>query len=162
MPRPAVHDRIREAREALALSDAEVAGRTGLTLADYADLEQTATAPWEAVDLRHVKRVCEVLGLDLWDLLDLRCGYCAGSGPPAREQSRPPRNELIRHRREALGLWSNALAARLGVRHESIESMETDPNFLEGWPIAFVEDLAQTLDIPAQTLLEVACPRCWR
>ncbi len=40
--------------------------------------------------------------------------------------------------------------------------METDPNFLEGWPIAFVEDLAQTLDIPAQTLLEAACPRCWR
>ncbi|HEX7126677.1 MAG TPA: XRE family transcriptional regulator [Thermodesulfobacteriota bacterium] len=161
MQQPA-HLRLRAAREALGLSDAEVAGRTGLALADYAHLEASADAVRQGVDLRHLKRVCELLGLDLWDLLGLRCGYCRGKGRPARELASPARHELIRARRDALGLARDALAARLDVRIEAIDSMMRDPNFLDTWPAAFVEDLARTLEVPVQALLDVPCPRCWR
>ncbi len=161
MPHPA-HLRLRAAREALGLSDAEVAGRTGLALADYADLEANPDALREAVDLRHLKRVCEVLGVDVWDLLGLACGYCRGKGPPARELTAPPRHELVRTRRAAVGLSRDALAARLDVRADAIDAMARDPNFLDTWPAAFVEDLARTLEVPVQALLDVPCPRCWR
>ncbi len=153
------HTRIRAAREALGLSGAEVAGRTGLALADYADLEASPGALHEAVDLRHLKRVWEVLGVDLWGLLALACGYCRGKGPLARELTGPARHELVRMRRDALGFGRDALAVRLGVR---ADAMARDPNFLDTWPAAFVEDLARTLEIPAQALLDVPCPRCCR
>ncbi|HEY8370959.1 MAG TPA: helix-turn-helix transcriptional regulator [Thermodesulfobacteriota bacterium] len=156
------HLRLRAAREALGLSDAEVAGRTGLSLADYAHLEASADAARQAVDLRHLRRVCEVLGVELWDLLDLECGYCRGRGKPARELARRARHELIRARRDALGLARDALARRLDVRIEAIDSMMRDPYFLDTWPAAFVEDLARMLEVPAQALLDVPCPRCWR
>lgn len=161
MQQPA-HLRLRAAREALGLSDAEVAGRTGLALANYADLETSPDATRQAVDLRHLKRVCEVLALDLWELLGLRCAYCRGKGTPARELTSPARHELIRARRDALGFARDALAARLDVRLDAIDAMVRDPNFLDTWPAAFVEDLARTLEVPAQALLDVPCPRCWR
>lgn len=156
------HARIRAAREAWGLSTAEVAGRTGLALPDYADLEETPGALREAIDLRHLKRVCEVLELDLFALLDLLCGYCGGEGAPVHDQARPPRHERVRARREALGLPAETLAARVGVRVEAIDAMTRDPNFLDTWPVAFVEDLARLLETPAQSLLDAVCPRCWR
>lgn len=162
MAAPPPHARIRAARDALGLSDAEVAGRTGLALAEYADLEETPGAVREAVDLRHLKRVCEVLDLDLWTLLGLVCGYCGGKGSPVHDQVRPPRHEQVRGRRQALALSSEALAARLGVRVDAADAMARDPNFLDTWPAAFVEDLARLLELPAQALLDVVCPRCWR
>lgn len=156
------HARLRAARQALGLSDAEVAGRTGLALADYASLEETAIAIREAVDLRRVKRVADLLGLDLFALLGLACAYCAGQGPPARDEPRPTRDARVRARRQALGLSAGALAARLGVRAETVEAIARDPNALDTWPAAFVEDLARLLEVPPQVLLDLPCPACWR
>jgi transcriptional regulator with XRE-family HTH domain len=152
---------IKSRREALGLTDVQVAEATGLSIHEYGDIEQHADEIFTVTELRQVRKLAARVGIDLFQLFDLSCAFCEQSQSFQQEYSLP-RNELIRRQRTALGLTQDQLGDQIGFDVVAIQDMETSEDFLEGWSFELIRDLAKILKTPVQVLLGVKCPKCNR
>ena len=156
-----INDRIRRRREALGMSDVEVAQRVGLSMHEYYDVE---AYPDEFTDVLHVaeaKRLADVLGLDLLELVGVKCSSCEREGFDAGRLTAPP-VELLRSRREEMNLSREEVSDQAGWedRGAGLEILENDASFPGRTTINTVLDLSRVLRVPADLLLGIRCPLC--
>ncbi len=129
--------------------------------------------------LRIIKRVTDALELKLLNVLELKCVFCAKDLERWRDLASLPRNEIIRHRREELGLSKLDLLTKLGWMQWYVETarpdrpwvedimrdyraMEDSPDSIEELSVDDVMHVAQGIEVPPQLLLGVSCDRCTR
>jgi DNA-binding XRE family transcriptional regulator len=156
-----VNETIKGARTRLGMELHDVAQRSGLSWNEYYDVELHPSEALDVVNLRHLKTLCAVLGLDLLDLFEIDCAFC-GAQDQAPVVPPRPRDDLVRRQRAKFGLSQDQLGDLIGFEAVAIVEIEKDPEYLEGWSIRLVVELAGYLDIPAQWLLGVACRKCGR
>jgi transcriptional regulator with XRE-family HTH domain len=156
-----VNEIIEEARKRLGLTEDEVAERSGLSWNEYRDAEWHEDEARDVVHVRNLKLLVQALGLDLLELFDIECALC-GSKAPADVAAGLSRSELVRQRREQLGLSQDQLGDRIGFETVAIVEMEKNADYLDGWSVDLVVELAGILSVPAQVLLGAACKRCGR
>ena len=157
----AINERIKLRRMELGVTDVALAKEVGLSIEEYSDVERHADELFSTVELHTAKKICESLKLDFFFLLKMRCAFCEEGRPYSDEYSRR-RDELIRIRRNQLGLTVEALGDCIGFETVAVNNMESDPNYLETWPVRFIDDLADALDVPLQILVSVKCESCMR
>ena len=80
--------------------------------AAYRDLEDETMEAYRCTRLGDLRRVCDHLGLDLMELLGYPCGYCDGL-EVVTVPTDSTRSELVRAKREKLGLTQDELDKRL-------------------------------------------------
>jgi hypothetical protein len=115
----------------------------------------------EAVALRSVKALCSILNLDAMQLLSIACAFCEeGKGFVADYNL--SRNELIKHRRFALGLSAEELGNKVNYNVIEIQNLEGHPEYIENWRVHDLKALSDALAIPLQVLLGLRCNKCGR
>jgi DNA-binding XRE family transcriptional regulator len=154
-----VNQTIREARTRLRLRDTDVAACAGLSIHEYCDVESYEDEAFRVVHLGKMRRLCDVLGLDILDLFAIGCASC-GKREQVAAGHQGPRDEMIRARRANLGLTQDQLGDLIGFETVAIVDMEKDPDFLETWSVELIVELAGHLELPAQVLLGVICKKC--
>lgn len=154
-----IREKTKKRRIELGLTDSDISSRVGLTRSEYSDIELHEDEICTVTDLCRVKKICEVLGFDLLDLLEQKCAFCE-EGMSFAEEFSLPRNELIANRRREMGISMEALGERVGFYEAEIERLEKNPDHLETWPIDFIKDLATVIDVPIQILMKVKCNDC--
>src|SRR5882672_7265109 len=114
---PAVNERIKARREQLGLAPAEVAARLGTSDGSYADIEQHADEIFTVTPVAKVRELCKILGLHPVELFELSSANADSdkTAPVVPAQ----RGELVRKRREELGLTAEQLADRVGYYGKS-------------------------------------------
>lgn len=152
------HKLIKARREALELSCTQVSERIGLSASEYGDIEQYEDELFTVTQLHQIRKLCDVLGIQIIRLLDLTCSFCERT--PFSSEYLLTRNELIEKRRNSLGLSQEVLSDEIGFEVITIENMEVREDFLEGWSFELIAELAKILKIPVQVLLAVKCPKC--
>jgi hypothetical protein len=113
------------------------------------------------VDLVVLRRVCGLLRVDPFELLHLACAFCFG-GLPYLPLYDLPRSSLVRKTRRELSLSREELGDLVGFEVGAIQGMETESDYLERWPLDYIDNLAEALSIPTQVLLRFQCPVCGR
>jgi transcriptional regulator with XRE-family HTH domain len=156
-----INERIQGRREVLGLSDVEVAKRARLSIDEYCDVEACPTEFTDVLRTDEAKRLAEALGLDLLELMGLKCSRCEGEGADASWFSLSPAG-LLRLRREELGLTRGEVSDQAGWKDQGagLALLEDDASFPEDTTINTVLDLSRVLMVPADLLLGVRCPRC--
>jgi transcriptional regulator with XRE-family HTH domain len=101
--------KVQARREELGFSDVEVAARAGISIHQYSDIERHADEFRTVLTLREARQVCEILELDLLEFLGLDEFINGGEVSEAL-----PKHELIKRRREQLGLRIEDIAEHLG------------------------------------------------
>jgi len=140
--------KIRKRREELGLTESEIAERVGISIYEYGDIEQHANELVSVSPLNVVRKLCNVLNLDMMDLLEIPAD---GSQVVSSEDGR---DKLIRSRMETLGMSEAKIASRLGYEDAAISQLVSDPSFLETWPIESIARLAVALRISPTLLIE--------
>lgn len=148
---------IRHRREELGLTDEQVSAQSGLSRDEYFDVELHDNELVQVVQLRHARKLCDVLQLDLLVLAGVVCRHTGG---PASGST--PRKELVRTQRVALGLSQAQLGDLIGFETSAITDMENDSDYLDGWSIELVVELSGHLRVLPQALLGVKCGTCGR
>ena len=150
------NEKIRECRESMGLSVAELAQRCGISYEELLALETYADDIYSATHLNQVRRICDVLKIGLLNLLDLECAFCRGI-PYLQEYSRPPR-DIICCFQEKEGVSRQFLEDQVGffLREDLSEQMG------EHFSLAAICQIAQLLFIPPQVLLGAKCEKCGR
>jgi len=138
---------IKSRREALGLTDVQVAEATGLSIHEYGDIERHADEIFTVTELRQVRKLATNVGIELFQLFDLNCAFCEQQQSSQQEYSLP-RNELIRRQRTALGLTQDLLGDEIGFEVVAIQDMETREDFLEDWSFELIRNLAKILKTP--------------
>jgi transcriptional regulator with XRE-family HTH domain len=156
-----VSDKIATRRKELGLTDTEVAQQSGLSIHEYCDIEQHANEIYTNVRIQAVKKLSDILRVDLLSLFEIPCAFCADDRNYTEEYSLP-RNELIRKKREAKGLSTEELGDRIDFYGTEIEKLEAGPEYIESWPLEFIRKLADEIGVPLQILLSVKCMKCGR
>lgn len=156
-----VNKKIKVRRKELGLSDTEVAYKVGLSIYEYGDVEQHAHEIFRVTELRRVKEICQLLNYDFFELFDMKCFFCE-EGKKYLEDYSLLRNELIHKRRMETGLSAEELGDRIGFEGTAVNEMEKDSEFLEKWPIDYIKDLSDVINVPLQVLLNVKCKKCGR
>lgn len=154
-----VYNRIKKRRENLGLSYTYVASQINQSQASYWDMEMDKTEVFSVTPLSSIKALCKLFSVSFFDLFGLRCDFCQ-KGKPFDQDYLLPRNELIKKRREALGLSREELGDRVGFYEIAIISMEEDPDYLETWVLENIIHLGKELKIPLQILLGEKCDIC--
>jgi len=137
-------------RTELGLQRKEVAERAGIGADAYRDIECYEDEAFTAVELRHLKAICRVLGLRLEDLIQIS-GELFERIDVGTEAT--PRNVLVSRARVALGLSQDELGDLIGFETIAIRGMEADQDYLEGWPIDLLRELSTVLRLPFESLL---------
>jgi transcriptional regulator with XRE-family HTH domain len=135
---------IRARRRHLGLSDTEVAQEAGLSIYEYGDIEQHADEVAAVTPLHNLRRLCTVLGITLFEIF--------GIEPPQHGTS-ASRAELIRRRMSEMGMTDEDLAEKLGYETVVVTALQSDEELLEQYPLKFALDVAQTIEVPIQSLL---------
>jgi DNA-binding XRE family transcriptional regulator len=156
-----INEKITQKRENLGMSDTYVSSKIGITIDEYFDIETYPDEIFTVTSLREVKSLLNLLSLDFFELFEIECAFC-DQKKPFLEEYLLPRNELVKKRRLAKRMSTEELGDRIGFYEIAISNMEKDENFLEGWVIENITNLANELDIPIQILLGVKCKRCDR
>jgi len=146
-----IPDKIRARRTELGLSDLEVAQLAGISIHQYADVEQHADEFTSVLTSLEAKQLCEVLHLNLAELIGV--GPLVTDLSPHLSDQQIDRNLLISKRREELRISQHDLAESLGFEDGVIDQIERDPNYLNNWPIELIISLANELNLLPQTLL---------
>ncbi len=159
------HKTIRQRREELRFSQAEAAAAIGLGLPAYRDLEDEDADAYFAIRLGVQRRLYAFLGLDMLEVLGYSCAFCGPRSdalPPSAPQAP---GEVVRLRREELGLTRDALERRMNWAPGVLQHFEEDHGYLDGTEpasptVANIQELAWVLKTPVQLLLATTCPRC--
>ena len=159
------NEKIRMQRRLMQLSNEEAANLIGLSVMEYFDIEQHKDEIYALVQLRYVKILCNVLRLDFYELLGIKCSFCEEAKPYNEDYKLPP-NELIYKSIQGKGLSKTIIAGQLDVDETVIEQLEINPNYLEEWRLdqggADIKTLSIILDIPLQILAGARCNKCGR
>jgi hypothetical protein len=141
---------IKLAREAQDIDVDEAAERSGLTRYEFSDLETHEDEFYDVLSLESVRRVCDVLHLDLKALLNSRYLNQGGHAPPD-----PPSSleDTIIRQRNALGLTHERLGNLAGIKEDFIRAVENDSGALESWPLDQINFLANALNLPIEVLV---------
>lgn len=150
-----------ERRKQLGLSDTEVSKIVGISIHEYGDIEQHPNEILLVTDLSKVKKVCEILGIDIMTLVDIKCAFCE-IGNSYSEVYSLPRNELIRKHRRTMGLTQEEFGDKIGFDVAEVKNLESLSSHLETWPIDYIRDLSNVIEVPLQILLEIKCNKCNR
>ena len=143
------------------MSDRQVAEAVGIDLYSYGDIEWHADELCRAVPLCRIKKLSEVLDMDLFELVAVHCPFCVDK-TAYLEAYRLPRNEQIKTARLSVGLSQKQFAERAEFSDVGLEEMERDPHFLDESTVESVQDLAAILNIPFQVMAGWKCPKCGR
>lgn len=154
-----INQQIRERRLLLGLTDCDVANESNISIAEYNDIEAYPDELYTVVHLQVVKRICDVLSINLMDLLGLGCRFCE-DGQPFIEIYLLSRNLLISKQRTKLGLSLDDVGNQIGFESRAIERMENESDFLDKWCLENIDNLSKALCIPLQILLDEHCPKC--
>ena len=155
------NEKIKARRQEFGLTVVEVAKKVGLSIHDYGDIEMQVNEVFLYPELKYVKKICEVLKFNFFELFDMHCPFCEEGKQYLKDYSLP-RSELIQKRRTEMGLSTSELGDDIGFEESAINDMEKDPNYLETWPIDYIKDLSRVIDVPLQILLNVKCAKCAR
>lgn len=153
-----INDIITKRRSELGITTTEVCKRVDMSLNEYYDVEYYEDEILTVTDLRRVKLLCDVLGINLLDLLGLK-ELVSDDTNSFRDYLSLLRNELIAKRRREIGISREELGERLGFYSVEIDKLEMNPEHLETWPIEFIKELAAVIAVPIQILLKVKCDR---
>lgn len=133
-------------RIALGLSESATAEAAGLSVSAYMDLEAYADEFWMTLSLRMAKNVCQVLGLQLVDVI----AECT-SPPCNAEGARELYTQDLADLRIRNGLSQEQLADIVGYGPSTIKAIEDNPDVLfDCFPItdAIVYAKEIHLDLP--------------
>ena len=140
-------EHIRKRRVVLGLADTEVAKRAGLSIYEYADIEQHADELATALSLKDARHLCEILGLDLLLVL----------GVPTEDVEKmvhlQKRNELIKCKRLELDFTVRDLAEHIGFDEQTVVNLESNPEHIDTLPAEIAMQIADQLKLPASFLL---------
>ena len=114
----------------MGLSERQVAEAIGTNLDSYCDIEWHADELCRAVPLSQIKKLSEILGMGLFELVAVQRSFCVDQ-TPCMEVYRLPRNEQIKKARESTGLSQRQFAERVEFLKVGIKRMERDPDFLD-------------------------------
>src|ERR1700739_2307298 len=153
------NEKIRLRREHLGLSKEQVAASSGIGVDAYYDIEFYSDELLAVVALRSVKALCDVVGLNPLQLLDIKCAFCSAMQSPGQEYSLL-RSDLIKQHRVALGLSTEDLGERVNYTAHEIECLEADPEYIENWRLKDILALSSVLALPPQVLMQVHCEKC--
>ena len=138
---------IKERRQALKIPVAEIIQRLGITTEEYRDIEQHPDELMTVVPLTKTIKLCDILAINLLDLID------DTTTEPSVLETTLSRHELIRQERKSIGLSCRELGDRLGFDENEMSLLETEPDHIDSWPIAYIKELAQALNVPSHILL---------
>lgn len=148
-------------RKQLGLSEVQIAESIGTNIHSYCDIEWHADEIYTVTEARQIKKLCQVLRLDFFDLLGVQCAFC-GEGKKFSLDYQLHRNKLVRNKREKLELTPEELGDQSNFYGYAIEGMERDPEYLERSTVESIVELASAIRIPLQILFGVKCPQCGR
>lgn len=143
-----VADAIKAARERKGLTDVEAADRSGLSIYEYGDVEAYDHEAAAVVNLKHLKALCRVLDIDLFELFSLEKPQ---SSFLSYDLNR--RDAIILDRRTALTLTQDELGDKVSFNRIAIQEMESDSAFLETWCLEDIVQLAEALGVPPWVLI---------
>jgi len=152
---------IESRRLKLGLSESQIAETIGISLDSYCDIESHTDELCRAVELRRIKQLSQILGIETFELLSMHCSFC-NADVAYLDEYRLPRNELIKVTRQKDGLSQQELGDRSDFHDYAIEGMERDPDYLDRSTVESVLELANALKIPFQILSGLKCPKCGR
>lgn len=153
--------KIKVRREKAGLTHAETAKQVGLSWNEYFDVELYDYEIFKVTELYQVKKICEVLKFDFFELFDMRCAFCE-EGKQYLEDYSLPRNELIHKRRIKLCLSGEEFGDRIGFYEVEVQNLENKPDHLETWVIENIKVLSAVISVPFQILFNVKCKKCGR
>jgi len=150
-----INQKIKQRREELGISIDEITDQTGLDEEDFEDIETYADELITSTDLSEVRHLCEILNFKLLELFDLPPNFPLENEEDAKTwlNCTLPRHQLIEQRREELGLSQKQLAEQVGFYTVAVREMEKNPDFLESWSMEHIIELAETLKVPIEILL---------
>jgi transcriptional regulator with XRE-family HTH domain len=151
-----INGKIKQRRWQLNLTKQEVAGLAGLNYDSYWDIEEHEDEIENAVSLRDIKRLLEVLGMDLLETLSITCAD-EKKVTSADSAYTLPRNELVRKMREKKGVTSEQFADSAGFSLEAFQRLEEEPEEIDNWELNDILVLSERLAIPIHLLLGVTC-----
>lgn len=155
------HELITARRLALGISEVELAADCGIGIYAYGDIEQYRDELYEVAYIQDAKCLCDRLSLDIFDIFDMDCAFCA-DGAPYHDDYLLPRNELVRKKRLALGLSQDEVGDEIGFETIAVVNMENDLDFFEKWSFELVHNIALVLKVPDQVFLAIKCSECGR
>jgi hypothetical protein len=154
-----ISGKIGRRRAELGLLDVDVAQRSKMTVYEYGDIESHSDELVSVPPLYHVKKLLNVLQLDLLDTIGLECTFC--KLPELRlKYAGKPRSLIVLEQREAKRFDRKQLGDMIGFYEDEIRLIETYTAHLESWVIENIIKLAESLTIPPQVLLDVECVTC--
>ena len=136
---------IKMQREKLALTEVDVAKQVGLSIHEYADIEQHEDELFTVTHLGEVRKLCDLLNIEICDLLGLDCSLVTG------KHIKP--NKLVHDKRISLELSKAQLADKIGFETLVIDQIENDAGFLEGWSFELIKELAMAINEPVENLI---------
>ncbi len=142
---------IKERRIELGLTDRNLAKLAGLSIHEYADIEDDPTEAITVLPLKDLRNICTVLRLNLSTLL--RCAEILNDENSNNTLELMPLNELIKKQRETLGLTMDELGDKIGFYEQAILDMESSCDYLEGWSIDLICHLCTELRIPLSVVI---------
>ena len=148
-------------RKELGLSDMRLAHEMGISIDSYCDIEWHGDEIYSVVQLQRIKKMCDVLRLALFDVLGMECAFC-GEKRDYSNDYQLPRHQLVKARRQKLGLTQAQLGDKANFQDYAIEGMERNPDYLELSTIESILELASQIDVPPQVLFRLKCLKCNR
>ena len=128
-------------REALNLSIEEMTTRAGLEDYGYSDIEDYDDEIFTVTPIFGIKRICEILELDLHDLLQIK--KCKA---PVNSKTI---SEILRNK----GVSDSDLSDIIGIKENAITDIKQDLLKINDWVLDPVFDLARVLEINVSCLL---------
>ncbi len=158
---PPINEKIKARRLELGLSDVEAGHQARQSIYEYGDIESYADEVFVVVALYHVKKLCSAQKMDFFTVFETPCAFCE-DGVTHMDDYWLRRDSLVRKKRKALSLSTEEIRDSVGFYGTEIELIETYTAHLESWVIENIFELAAQLQIPAQVLLDIQCPKCGR
>ena len=84
---------IESRRLKLGLSESQIAKTIGISLDSYCDIESHTDELCRAVELRRIKQLSQILGIETFELLSRHCSFC-NADVAYLDEYRLPRNDI--------------------------------------------------------------------
>lgn len=136
------HERIRQQRLKIGLSETDLAHAAGISDMAYYDLEAYESEIDDCIELGQLRRICSKLQLDIVELL--------GVTPVGVQQNM---RILLRSKRAEKGLSIEDVSDQVGISEEAIRDAEKDLASLKTWRLIALRDYAACLNIELGYLL---------
>jgi DNA-binding XRE family transcriptional regulator len=151
-----LNEKIKQRRLELGLTTNEAAKKSGLSIHEYADVEDYPDEMTSVLQLSDVRNICKALNIDFQELFKNEATYVQGELDD--EMAMLSLNELVRNKRESANITREELGERLDFYEQAIVDIESDPKFLNGWSFELVAKLCAELKIPTPVIFDKLWP----